>query len=76
MVAQQLTQIIPPAATPDQLWNGVEAAWSAVPRNTSKVSLNNVEASDSGDLQQWRLLYIATDSGRNHISQKFINLII
>ncbi|GFY24332.1 transposable element Tcb1 transposase [Trichonephila clavipes] len=32
MVAQQLTQITPPAATPDQLWQRVEAAWSAVPQ--------------------------------------------
>ncbi|GFU75335.1 hypothetical protein TNCV_3510201, partial [Trichonephila clavipes] len=32
MVAQRLTQITPPAATPDQLWQGVEAAWSAVPQ--------------------------------------------
>ncbi|GFY24751.1 transposable element Tcb1 transposase [Trichonephila clavipes] len=29
MVAQRLTQITPPAATPDQLWQRVEAAWSA-----------------------------------------------
>ncbi|GFY20811.1 hypothetical protein TNCV_1120451 [Trichonephila clavipes] len=36
MVAQRLTQITPPAATPDQLWQRVEAAWSAVPQ----VSLN------------------------------------
>ncbi|GFX59890.1 transposable element Tcb1 transposase [Trichonephila clavipes] len=32
MFAQRLTQIIPPAATPDQLWQRVEAAWSAVPQ--------------------------------------------
>ncbi|GFV68061.1 transposable element Tcb1 transposase [Trichonephila clavipes] len=32
MVAQRLTQITPPAATPDQLWKRVEAAWSAVPQ--------------------------------------------
>ncbi|GFU24562.1 transposable element Tcb1 transposase [Trichonephila clavipes] len=32
MVAQRLTQIIPPAATPDQLWQRVEAGWSAVPQ--------------------------------------------
>ncbi|GFU83571.1 transposable element Tcb1 transposase [Trichonephila clavipes] len=32
MVAQRLTQIIPPAATLDQLWQRVEAAWSAVPQ--------------------------------------------
>ncbi|GFV24950.1 transposable element Tcb1 transposase [Trichonephila clavipes] len=31
MVAQRLTQITSPFATPDQLWQRVEAAWSAVP---------------------------------------------
>ncbi|GFU15200.1 transposable element Tc3 transposase [Trichonephila clavipes] len=32
MVGQRLTQIPPPASTPDQLWQRVEAAWSAVPQ--------------------------------------------
>ncbi|GFW16211.1 transposable element Tcb1 transposase [Trichonephila clavipes] len=32
MVAQRLTQITPPAATPDLLCQRVEAAWSAVPQ--------------------------------------------
>ncbi|GFV98205.1 hypothetical protein TNCV_4449621 [Trichonephila clavipes] len=32
MVAQRLTQITPPATTPDQLSQRVEAAWSAVPQ--------------------------------------------
>ncbi|GFX86512.1 pro-Pol polyprotein [Trichonephila clavipes] len=32
MVAQRLTQIAPPAATPDQLWQRVEAAWFSVPQ--------------------------------------------
>ncbi|GFT19648.1 transposable element Tcb1 transposase [Trichonephila clavipes] len=32
MVAQRLTQITTPAATTDQLWHRVEAAWSAVPQ--------------------------------------------
>ncbi|GFY14845.1 transposable element Tcb1 transposase [Trichonephila clavipes] len=32
MVAQRLTQITPPAATPDHLWQREEAAWSAVPQ--------------------------------------------
>ncbi|GFV24127.1 transposable element Tcb1 transposase [Trichonephila clavipes] len=32
IVAQRLTQIIFPAATPDQLWQRMEAAWSAVPQ--------------------------------------------
>ncbi|GFX29093.1 transposable element Tcb1 transposase [Trichonephila clavipes] len=41
MVAQRLTQITPPAATPDQLWQRVEAAFGLLyPNNTSKVSLN------------------------------------
>ncbi|GFW74366.1 transposable element Tcb1 transposase [Trichonephila clavipes] len=31
-VAQRLTQTIPPAATSDQLWQRVEAAWSDVPQ--------------------------------------------
>ncbi|GFW51767.1 transposable element Tcb1 transposase [Trichonephila clavipes] len=30
MVAQRLTQITHPAATPDELWQRVEAAWSSV----------------------------------------------
>ncbi|GFX63828.1 uncharacterized protein TNCV_5032971 [Trichonephila clavipes] len=32
MVAQRLTQITHLAATPDQLWQRMEAAWSAVPQ--------------------------------------------
>ncbi|KFM71866.1 Transposable element Tcb1 transposase, partial [Stegodyphus mimosarum] len=32
MVAERLTQITSQAATPDQLWQRVEAAWSAVPQ--------------------------------------------
>ncbi|GFV62181.1 transposable element Tcb1 transposase [Trichonephila clavipes] len=32
MGAQRLTQITPPAATPDQLWQRVEATLSAVPQ--------------------------------------------
>ncbi|GFX56850.1 transposable element Tcb1 transposase [Trichonephila clavipes] len=32
MVAQRLTQITPPAATPDQIWQHVEATWSVVPQ--------------------------------------------
>ncbi|GFT39811.1 transposable element Tcb1 transposase [Trichonephila clavipes] len=32
MVAERLTQITSPAATPDQLWKRVEAVWSAVPQ--------------------------------------------
>ncbi|GFX24279.1 transposable element Tcb1 transposase [Trichonephila clavipes] len=32
MVAQRLTQITPPAATPDQLWQLVQATWFALPQ--------------------------------------------
>ncbi|GFW52194.1 transposable element Tcb1 transposase [Trichonephila clavipes] len=40
MVAQRLTQITPPAATPDQLWNVWKLLGLLYPKNTSKVSLN------------------------------------
>ncbi|GFX98338.1 transposable element Tcb1 transposase [Trichonephila clavipes] len=36
MVAPRLTQITPPAAAPDPLWQLVEAAWSAVPQEHIK----------------------------------------
>ncbi|GFU88931.1 transposable element Tcb1 transposase [Trichonephila clavipes] len=40
-VAQRLPQITPPAATPDQLWQRVEAAFGLLyPKNTSEVPLN------------------------------------
>ncbi|GFX87557.1 transposable element Tcb1 transposase [Trichonephila clavipes] len=32
MVAQRMTQITLPAATPDQLWQRVEVSWTAVPQ--------------------------------------------
>ncbi|GFW88956.1 transposable element Tcb1 transposase [Trichonephila clavipes] len=32
MIAQRFTQITPPAATPDHLWQRVEGSWSAVPQ--------------------------------------------
>ncbi|GFW12705.1 HTH_Tnp_Tc3_2 domain-containing protein [Trichonephila clavipes] len=37
MVAQRLTQITLPAATPDQFWQRVEAAWSAVSQENIKI---------------------------------------
>ncbi|GFU86696.1 transposable element Tcb1 transposase [Trichonephila clavipes] len=41
MIAQRLTQITPSAASPDQLWQRVEASFGLLyPKNTSKVSLN------------------------------------
>ncbi|GFW91274.1 transposable element Tcb1 transposase [Trichonephila clavipes] len=40
MVARRSTQITPLAVTPDQLWQRVEASWSAVPPRTHPKSLN------------------------------------
>ncbi|GFV05682.1 transposable element Tcb1 transposase [Trichonephila clavipes] len=37
MVAQRLTQITPPAATPDQFRQRVEAAWPAVPQEHIRI---------------------------------------
>ncbi|GFW84791.1 hypothetical protein TNCV_680791 [Trichonephila clavipes] len=39
MLAQRLTQITPPAVTPDTLWQRVEAAWFAVPQEHIPKSL-------------------------------------
>ncbi|GFW77172.1 transposable element Tcb1 transposase [Trichonephila clavipes] len=58
MVSLRLTQIEPPDPTQNQLWQRVEASWSAVPNNTSKVSLNQCDTCGSGDVQQWRLLWL------------------
>ncbi|GFW90011.1 transposable element Tcb1 transposase [Trichonephila clavipes] len=58
MVAPRLTQITLPAASPDLLWQSVEAAWSAVPQEHI-----NAEACGSGDLQQWRLLWLLILAG-------------
>ncbi|GFW02466.1 transposable element Tcb1 transposase [Trichonephila clavipes] len=68
MVAQRLTQITLPAATPDQLWQRVEAAWSAVPQEHIQSLFESMPRRVAATL--------ATGSGRNHTSQKSINLII
>ncbi|GFV19165.1 transposable element Tcb1 transposase [Trichonephila clavipes] len=40
MVAQRLTEITPPAAPPDQLWQRVEAAWSAIPQEHIQIHIH------------------------------------
>ncbi|GFX26699.1 transposable element Tcb1 transposase [Trichonephila clavipes] len=78
MVAQRLTQITPPAATPDQLWQCVEAAWSAVPQEHIQSLFESMPRrvaaviSNNGGYS----VCVATDSSRNRTSQKSINLII
>ncbi|GFV78699.1 transposable element Tcb1 transposase [Trichonephila clavipes] len=75
MVAQRLTQITPPAATPDQLWQRVEAALSAVPQEHIQSLFESM---------QRRVAAISNNGGYSgysfwqepHTSQKSINLII
>ncbi|GFW07022.1 transposable element Tcb1 transposase [Trichonephila clavipes] len=52
MVAQRLSQITPPPATPDQLWQCVEAAWSAVPQEHIQSLFESMPRRVSEDLQQ------------------------
>ncbi|GFW44144.1 transposable element Tcb1 transposase [Trichonephila clavipes] len=71
MVAQRLTQITPPAATPDQLWQRVEAAWSAVPQEHIQSLFESMPRRVPAVISN-----NGGHSGRNHTSQKSINLII
>ncbi|GFV00585.1 transposable element Tcb1 transposase [Trichonephila clavipes] len=57
MVAQRLTQITPPATTPDQHCQRVEASLSAVPEEHIQSLFESMRRHvASGDLQQWQLL--------------------
>ncbi|GFY02157.1 transposable element Tcb1 transposase [Trichonephila clavipes] len=71
MAAQRLTQITPPVATPDQLWQRVKVASSAVPQEHIQSLFESMPR---------RVAALISNncgySGRNHISQKSINLII
>ncbi|GFY06185.1 transposable element Tcb1 transposase [Trichonephila clavipes] len=75
MVAQRLTQIIPPAATPDQLWQRGEAAWSAVPQEYIQIIFESMQKR-VGCGSSTMAATLATDSGIKHTSQKSINLVI
>ncbi|GFV62694.1 hypothetical protein TNCV_656641 [Trichonephila clavipes] len=75
MVSQQLTQIKPAAATPDQLWQRVEAACSAVPQEHIE-SLFGSMPSRLAAVISINGATLATDSGSNHTSQKFNHLIL
>ncbi|GFV98447.1 transposable element Tcb1 transposase [Trichonephila clavipes] len=73
MVAQRLTQIIPPAATPDQLWQRVEAASSAVPQEHIESRFESMTRrvaaviSDNGGYSVW--LLILQDSAPCHTTK-------
>ncbi|GFV12055.1 transposable element Tcb1 transposase [Trichonephila clavipes] len=75
MVAQRLTQITTPAATPDQLWQRVEAAWSAVPQEHIQSLFESMPRRVAA-CSPTMATTLATDFGRNHTSQKSLNLII
>ncbi|GFU24283.1 transposable element Tcb1 transposase [Trichonephila clavipes] len=53
MVAQRLTQITPPAATPDQLWQRVEAAWSPVPQERIQSLFESMPRHVAADCNGW-----------------------
>ncbi|GFV73440.1 transposable element Tcb1 transposase [Trichonephila clavipes] len=76
MVAQRLTQITPPAATPDQLWQRVEAAWSAVPQEYIQSLFKSMPRRVAAGISNNGGYSGYSDSGINHTSQKSINLII
>ncbi|GFX47035.1 transposable element Tcb1 transposase [Trichonephila clavipes] len=77
MVAQRLNQITPPAAIPDQLWQRVEAALSAVHQEHIQSLFESMPRRVAvGISNNGGYTALATDSGKNHTSQKSINLII
>ncbi|GFV84835.1 transposable element Tcb1 transposase [Trichonephila clavipes] len=47
-VAQLMTQITPPAATPDQLWQRVKATWPAVPQEHMTKRVTTVISNNGG----------------------------
>ncbi|GFX02491.1 transposable element Tcb1 transposase [Trichonephila clavipes] len=75
MVAQRLTQITPPAATPDQFWQRVEAAWSAVPQEHIQSLIESMQRRVAAVISNNGGYSVDTDSGKNHTSQN-IKLII
>ncbi|GFW62531.1 transposable element Tcb1 transposase [Trichonephila clavipes] len=71
MVAQRLTLITPPAATPDQLWQRVEAAWSAVPQEHIQSFFESMPRrvaaviSNNGGYSVWLLILAGTTLHRS-----------
>ncbi|GFV11688.1 transposable element Tcb1 transposase [Trichonephila clavipes] len=74
-VAQRLTQIKPIASTPDQLWQRVEAAWSAVPQEHIQSLFKSMPRRVAAMISN-KAATLATDSDWNYTLQKSINLII
>ncbi|GFW85737.1 hypothetical protein TNCV_853861 [Trichonephila clavipes] len=55
MLAQRLARNTPPATTPEQLWQYVEAAWSAVAQGHIQSLRFYTEACGSAYSRPWRL---------------------
>ncbi|UYV76889.1 TMEM62 [Cordylochernes scorpioides] len=58
MVAQRLTQITSPAATPDQLWQRVEATWSTVPQEHIQMGPLRLSLTSGNVWKLWPCLII------------------
>ncbi|GFX41076.1 HTH_Tnp_Tc3_2 domain-containing protein [Trichonephila clavipes] len=74
MVAQRLTQITPPAATPYLLWQRVEADWSVVPQENVQSIFGSMPRRVAAVISNNR--GYSGYSGSNYTSRKSINLII
>ncbi|GFX43704.1 transposable element Tcb1 transposase [Trichonephila clavipes] len=70
MVAQRLTQITPPAATPDQLWQRVDAAWSAVPQEHIQSLFESMPRRVAADYINLKYEAISVPQGSVHLVKK------
>ncbi|GFT70910.1 hypothetical protein TNCV_2792361 [Trichonephila clavipes] len=72
-----MAQITPPAATANELWQRVEAALSAVPQEPIQSVFESMSRRVAAVISTMEAT-LATDSGRNHISEvyKFDHLIL
>ncbi|GFV34544.1 transposable element Tcb1 transposase [Trichonephila clavipes] len=73
MVAQRLTQITPPAATSDQLWQRVEAIWFAVPEEHIQIFFESMPRrvaaviSNNGGYRFWQESHFTEVYKFNHL---------
>ncbi|GFV94521.1 transposable element Tcb1 transposase [Trichonephila clavipes] len=78
MVAQRLTQITPPAATPDQIWQRVEAAWSDLPQEHIQSLFESMPRTDEGEISDnganTRKLFLQARSPIIDISHRFMEI--
>ncbi|GFV76611.1 hypothetical protein TNCV_4728311 [Trichonephila clavipes] len=75
MIVQRLIQITLPAAPPEQFWQSVESVWSVVPQEHILTHLESMPRRVTAVISN-NASTLATNSGRNHTSQKSINFIV